>query len=107
MDEANETDTSRREEYLVYIEVHWPPDGDEELKASLIAAEGARARELIAEGILCRLWRVPGRWANWGVWKAASAGELHRALSSLPFFPWLDVRVHPLAAHPSDPGLGA
>ncbi len=95
------------EEYLVHIQVNWPPDGDEALKSRLIAAERARAVELIADGVLRRLWRVPGRWANWGVWRAADADELHQAIASLPFFPWLDVRVHPLAAHPSDPGLGA
>ena len=92
------------EEFLVYIEVNWPPDGEEELKSQLIAAESARGAELIADGLLRRLWRVPGRWANWGIWRAGSADELHQAISSLPFFPWLDVRVHPLAVHPSDPG---
>lgn len=106
MGEAGDGDTPKGEEYLVHIEVNWPPDGDEELKAKLVDAERARAQELIAEGIICRLWRVPGRWANWGVWRAASADELHQALSSLPFFPWLDVEVFPLAVHPSDPGSG-
>ena len=37
-------------EFLVHIEVLWPPDADPEEKARLAAAEGARARELIAEG---------------------------------------------------------
>ena len=106
MGEAGDGDTPKGEEYLVHIEVNWPPDGDEELKAKLVDAERARAQELIAEGVICRLWRVPGRWANWGVWRAASADELHQALSSLPFFPWLDVEVFPLAVHPSDPGSG-
>src|SRR4029077_19921359 len=50
-------------EFLVHIEVLWPPDADPEEKARLAAAEGARARELIAEGRIRRLWRIPGRWA--------------------------------------------
>lgn len=91
-------------EFLVHIEVRWPPDGDPEEKARLVAAEGDRASELIAEGRIRRLWRIPGRWANYGLWHAADATELHAALSSLPLFAWCDIEVVPLAAHPSDPG---
>jgi muconolactone D-isomerase len=94
-------------EFLVEIEVRWPADGDPGRKAALIKAEAERAAELAAAGRLLRLWRVPGRWANVGLWNAADAGELHEALASLPFFPWLDITVRPLAAHPSDPGRSA
>jgi muconolactone delta-isomerase len=92
-------------EFLVEIDIQWPPDGDPQRRDQLIAAEAARARELIAEGKIKRLWRQPGRWANFGLWEAADADELHAAISSLPFFPWLKVVVRPLAAHPSDPAL--
>ena len=91
-------------EFLVRIEVNWPADGDEALRRSLVDREAARARELAAEGIIVRLWRVPGRWANIGLWRAKDASELHDAISSLPFLPWLDVGVEALARHPSDPG---
>ena len=91
-------------EYLVYIQVNWPPDGDPVKRDELMAAERARGRELVEEGTIRRLWRVAGRWANWGVWRAASPDELHAALASLPFFPWLDIQVIPLAGHPNDPG---
>lgn len=90
-------------EFLVHIQVNWPPDGDRDEYARLLAAERQRAQELIAEGSVRRLWRIPGRAANWGVWAAHDATALDEALSSLPFFPWLDVTVHPLADHPSDP----
>jgi len=90
-------------EFLVHIEVLWPPDGDATEYARLRTAEGVRARELAALGRLRRLWRIPGRRANWGVWEADNATELHEAISSLPLFPWLSVEVHALAAHPSDP----
>ncbi|MEN8112897.1 MAG: muconolactone Delta-isomerase family protein [Actinomycetota bacterium] len=92
-----------KHDYLVNVEVHWPPDGDPALRYELVTAEAKRAEELVAEGTLVRLWRVPGRWANWGIWRAGSPAELHAAIASLPFFPWLDVTVHPLAEHPSDP----
>jgi muconolactone D-isomerase len=90
-------------EFLVRIEVHWPPDGDASELASLTKAERARAAELAGAGSLRRLWRVPGRRANWGLWEAADATALHTAISSLPLFPWLSIEVHPLAAHPNDP----
>src|SRR6185295_4400521 len=89
-------------EFLVEMQVGWPPDGDPEQKKMLIEGEHKRAVELAKAGILKRLWRVPGRWANFGLWEAPDATELHKAISSLPFYPWLDVKVHPLAKHPND-----
>ena len=90
-------------EFLVHIEVHWPSDGDPVDLERLTAAERKRADELAAEGLIRRLWRIPGRRANWGVWEATDATALHAAITSLPMFPWLDIELVPLAAHPSDP----
>jgi muconolactone D-isomerase len=93
-------------EFLVEIETKWPPDGDPARRAELVAAESRRARELAADGILRKLWRIPGTWKNVGVWAAPDATELHKALSSLPLFPWLAIEVRPLAVHPNDPQEG-
>jgi muconolactone D-isomerase len=90
-------------EFLVEIEVQYPPSGDPAERARLIEAEAKRAAELAEAGIIRRLWRIPGRWANAGLWEAPDATALHNAISSLPFYPWLKVTVHPLAEHPSDP----
>lgn len=90
-------------EFLVNIEVEWPAEGDRDELARLTAAEHDRALELAAEGRIKRLWRIPGRRANWGLWEAADATELHQAISSLPFYPWLTVEVYALARHPNDP----
>lgn len=90
-------------EFLVNIEVGWPADGDPDELARLTAAERDRGAELVADGVIRRMWRVPGRRANWGVWEAPNATALHSAISSLPFYPYLDVDVIPLAAHPTDP----
>jgi muconolactone D-isomerase len=90
-------------EFLVHIEGRWPGDGDRAEYERLLAAESVRARELAEAGIIRRLWRIPGRRANWGLWVAPDATALHAAIASLPLFPWLSVEVHPLAAHPSDP----
>jgi muconolactone D-isomerase len=90
-------------EFLVRILVEWPADGDPAELARLTAAERERATQLAAEGRIRRLWRIPGQRANWGIWEAADATDLHAAIASLPLFPYLAVHVHPLAAHPSDP----
>jgi muconolactone D-isomerase len=94
---------ARPVEFLVNIEVEWPADGDPGQLARLTAAERERGAELGAQGTIRRMWRVPGRRANWGVWEAEDATALHAAIRSLPFFPYLDVEVIPLAAHPNDP----
>jgi muconolactone D-isomerase len=86
-------------EFLVEIEIEWPPamPGDE--RAALLAAEAERGRELRRAGALVRIWRIPGRRANVGLWEAADATELHGLLSSLPVFPWMNIQVRPLAEH--------
>jgi muconolactone D-isomerase len=90
-------------EFLTSGVVRWTADGDPARRAELAVAEAARAVELAEAGILRRIWRVPGQWANWGLWEAPDATALHEALQSLPFFPWLEITVHPLAQHPNDP----
>jgi muconolactone D-isomerase len=94
-------------EFLVSVEIDWPADGDPELRERLFAAELERGRELARAGTMKRLWRVPGRWANWGLWEAPDATALHEALSSLPLWPWMSIHVHPLARHPNDPSAMA
>jgi muconolactone D-isomerase len=92
-------------DFLVEIQVNLPPETDETRKAELVAAEAIRAKELATKGTISRLWRIPGRWANVGIWCAEDATQLHEAISSLPLYPWLEVDVTPLARHPSDPAL--
>lgn len=87
-------------EFLVQIQVDFPPDMPPEQLAEVTAREAMRGRELQDAGTIVRIWRIPGRRANVGIWRADSADELHRALTSLPAFPWIDARVTPLATHP-------
>lgn len=93
-------------EFLVNIHVNWPADGNPAELQRLLLAERGRGAELVRAGILRRIWRVPGRFENWGLWYADDATALHEALASLPFYPFLDIRVIPLADHPTDPDSG-
>jgi len=90
-------------EFLVSMEVNIPHEVPAAEQDRLRAAEAQRAHELALCGVLVRLWRTPGRRANWGLWRCKDASELHTAISSLPLFPYLDVHVTPLAQHPNDP----
>ncbi len=89
-------------EFLVHMIV-LPIEGGPEKEKSLREQEAVRSRALAESGVMRRLWRVPGRRENWGIWSAADADELHDAFTSLPLFPYLLITVHPLASHPNDP----
>jgi muconolactone D-isomerase len=99
MSEASEA----MSEFLVQMENLIPYDFPPQQRAELFAAEAARARELHAAGVLVRLWRVAGRRANVGIWRAPTTAALHDALESLPLFPHLDIQVTALGRHPNDP----
>ncbi len=91
-------------EFLVnirFIDTHGRLTQEEEVE--LVAAERERAAELSRQGHLVRMWRVPGRDENWGLWRAESPTQLHQILTSLPYWPYMDLQVHSLADHPVDP----
>jgi muconolactone D-isomerase len=97
-------------EFLVEIEIALPADLDEARRSQLLAAEHERGTALAEAGVLRAIWRVPGRFANRGIWSAADATALHDVLVSLPLWPYMDVGVTPLARHPVAPacrGLSA
>lgn len=87
-------------EFLVQITVALPHDMPEERQQELRAAELSTGRDLLRRGTIQRIWRVPGTSANLAIWRAPDADGLHRAISSLPLFPWLTVSVQALASHP-------
>lgn len=90
-------------EFLINAEIHLPHDLPDDRRQALIDAEGVRGRELAEAGHIKRLWRIPGQYANWGLWEAEDATALHAAVSSLPLWPYMTVRVVPLARHYADP----
>ena len=86
-------------EFLVRIEFALPSDMAEDARDRLLEQERARGQELRAAGVIQRIWRLPGRNANVGIWQAQDATALHEAIASLPLFPWIDAGVTPLALH--------
>lgn len=86
-------------EFLVSIQVNVPVGMTDDERSELLAREATRGRELKDSGVIKRIWRVPGRHANVGIWEAADATELHDFLMSLPLFKYMNADVSALATH--------
>jgi len=86
-------------EFLVQIQVTLPAELSSTDREGLMEREQARGRELKEQGVIRRIWRIPGRTANVGIWDAPDPTVLHEALTSLPMFPYIDATVTPLATH--------
>ncbi|WP_259471772.1 muconolactone Delta-isomerase family protein [Streptomyces shenzhenensis] len=91
-------------EFLVNIEID-TGGLDAAAVDRLRAAEARRARELAADGSVVALWRVEGRWANAGIWRAPGEEALRGILDSLPLRPYMRIEWARLTEHPSDPRL--
>ena len=87
--------------YHVRMDVRIPHDLDPDTRAEVVAREKAYSQELQRAGKWPHLWRVVGEYANVSIFDVDSNDELQDLLSSLPLFPYMDITVTPLAAHPS------
>jgi muconolactone D-isomerase len=88
--------------YHVHMQVNLPADLDPQVKDDLIGREKAYSQDLQRSGKWPHIWRVVGEYANYSIVDVESNDELHQLLSALPLFPYMKIRVTPLATHPSD-----
>jgi muconolactone D-isomerase len=87
--------------FQVEMDVRLPHDFPAEKVEALKQTERARAQELQRAGIWRHLWRVAGRYSNVSIFDVSGPQDLHDILSSLPLFPFMDVRITALCRHPS------
>jgi muconolactone D-isomerase len=87
--------------FQVEMDVRLPYDFPAEKAEALKQTERARAQELQRAGIWRHLWRVAGRYSNVSIFDVSGPQDLHDILSSLPLFPFMDMRITPLCRHPS------
>ncbi|ATY13189.1 muconolactone delta-isomerase [Amycolatopsis sp. AA4] len=87
--------------YHVRMDVRLPPDLDPAVRDALIAREKEYSQQLQRSGKWPQIWRIAGEYANFSVLDVADHDELHRILSGLPLFPYMDIQVTALARHPS------
>lgn len=88
--------------FHVRMDVELPADLDPGVKADLIGREKAYSQDLQRAGKWPHIWRIAGEYANFSILDVESGDELHQLLSGLPLFPFMRIRVTPLATHPSD-----
>jgi muconolactone D-isomerase len=91
-------------EFLVDTTVRLPDALADADRQALIAAARDRGRELVAQGTIRHIWRIPGALRNVAIWSAADATELHELLGSLPSYRYTEIVVTPLAVHPLSGG---
>jgi muconolactone D-isomerase len=87
--------------FLVRMEVNIPHDLPAQLANDIKGREKAYSQDLQRDGRWRHIWRVAGEYANYSVFDVSSNDELHALLSELPLFPYMTMRVTPLARHPS------
>jgi len=88
---------------LCYVEivVRIPHDVDSEKIKVLSAAEVERAKTLQREGKWLHIWRIVGKWANISLFNVKEGEELHEILTSLPLYPYMEIKVIALCTHPA------
>ena len=87
--------------FLVRMDVLLPHDMPPAIADDIKAREKAYAQDLQRSGKWVHLYRVVGEYANYSIFDVESNDELHSLLSSLPLFPYMKIKVTPLAKHPS------
>lgn len=87
--------------FLVRMDVNLPNDLPETRANEIKAREKAYSQDLQRDGRWKHIWRVVGEYANYSIFDVSSNDELHSVLSQLPLFPYMKIRVTPLAQHPS------
>ena len=87
--------------FLVRMDVRIPHELPLEQVNEIKAREKAYSQALQRDGRWQSIWRVVGEYANYSVFDVGSNDELHGLLQGLPLFPYMDIRVTPLARHPS------
>lgn len=87
--------------YHVRMDVSLPATMPAAEADAIKAREKAYALDLQRRGKWPHLWRIVGEYANYSIFDVESNEELQQLLSGLPLFPYMKVKVTPLATHPS------
>lgn len=87
--------------FQVEMDVNIPLDFDPAEAAAIKAAEKARFQELQKSGTWRHIWRVVGHYSNLSIFDVPDNATLHELLTTLPLYPFMEIRVTPLCRHPS------
>ncbi|WP_248760960.1 muconolactone Delta-isomerase family protein [Pseudarthrobacter sp. SSS035] len=87
--------------FLARMDVHFPAHLSAEDVTRMQRLEMEYSQALQQDGRLAFIWRVVGEYANYSVFDVGSNDELHQILSSFPMYPFMKIKVTPLAKHPN------
>lgn len=87
--------------FMVHMNVNIPHDLPADKAAQLIQEEKQYSQDLQRQGKWKSIWRIVGEYANYSIFDVQDNEELHELLRNLPLFPYMDIKVTPLATHPS------
>ena len=87
--------------YVVDMDVRLPETWDEDKVKSFMERERETSQKWQKTGKWKYLWRVAGRYSNISVLDVESPDELHEILSSLPLFPYMNIKVTGICRHPN------
>ncbi|MCO4891460.1 muconolactone Delta-isomerase [Cupriavidus sp. WGtm5] len=87
--------------FMAEMTVRIPASLDPQLVEQLKADEKAMSQRLQREGKWRHLWRVVGQYANVSIFDVSDNDELHTLLIALPLYPYMEIKVTPLAQHGS------
>jgi len=92
--------------FHVKMDVRIPHNLDPEVRSETVTREREYSQQLQRSGKWPHIWRIVGEYSNVSIFDVADNAELHDLLSNLPLFPYMEIKVTPLAMHPSDIAAG-
>lgn len=69
--------------------------------ADFQAQEKEYSGNLQRQGTMKGIWRVVGEYSNYSIYDVRDNDELHAVLSGFPMYPYMKIKVTPLADHPN------
>lgn len=87
--------------FLARLDVTFPAHLAESQIADFQAREQQYSGDLQRSGKMAGIWRIVGEYANNSLFDVESYDELHQILSGFQMYPYMKIKVTPLAKHPN------
>lgn len=87
--------------FLARMDVTFPAHLTEAQIADFQVEEKEYSGSLQRSGKMVGIWRIVGEYANHSIFDVESNDELHQILSGFPMYPYMKIKVTPLAKHPN------
>lgn len=87
--------------FLARMDVRFPAHLTEVQISDFQVREKEYSGQLQRSGKMAGIWRIVGEYANHSLFDVGSNDELHEILSGFPMYPYMTIKVTPLAKHPN------